>query len=360
MPYSRVRAGAVALSLIAAAGCAKSPAQPTAAGGTTVSPVPVLPGNNAAVKNADQPIALVVTNAVSAGTGVTYTFQVATDVAFASIAQTKDAVPEGTGGQTTVRLDALAAGRDYYWRARATAGGVAGAFGVASRFALGSAISLNAPVPISPLTNSQTSQRPALRVTNAVRSGATGAITYTFEIASTSAFTAGIANATVAEGVNETGFIPTADLPVGPLLFWRATAVDAANATSSVASSVQSFTVTVTLSQAGLIAQQRGVVLWPGVQPPGTVGRATLGPGWEVRTIRDVLGQLVPSPTLEELRVFDLLDRGLDPDAAIAWMNSNGYFTAALYYPSVLSIGFQSHYMTYLFGAWELVTRTGA
>ncbi len=359
MPYSAARACFVVLSLTAAVACRdKSPAQPSAVGGTTVSPAPVIPANNSQVKNADQPIALVVTNAVSTSTGVTYTFQVATDVAFASIAQTKDAVPEGAGGQTTVRLDALTAGRDYFWRARATAGGVAGAFGVASRFALGPAITLNAPVPISPLTNAQTSQRPALRVTNAARSGATGAISYTFEVASTSAFTVSVASATVAEGVNETGFIPTADLPLGALLFWRATATDASNATSSAASSVQSFTVTP--SQAGLIAQQRGVVLWPGVQPPGAVGHATLGPGWDVRTIRDFLGQIVPSPTLEELRVFDLLDRGLDPDAAIAWMNSNGYFTPALYYPSVLSIGFQSHYMTYLFGAWELVTRNGA
>ena len=161
MPYSAARACFVVLSLTAAVACRdKSPAQPSAVGGTTVSPAPVIPANNSQVKNADQPIALVVTNAVSTSTGVTYTFQVATDVAFASIAQTKDAVPEGAGGQTTVRLDALTAGRDYYWRARATAGGVAGAFGVASRFALGPAITLNAPVPISPLTNAQTSSGP--------------------------------------------------------------------------------------------------------------------------------------------------------------------------------------------------------
>jgi hypothetical protein len=191
-----------------------------------------------------------------------------------------------------------------------------------------------------------------------VRTGPTGSVSYTFEIANNAEFSTTIARATVNEGVNETGFIPTFDLPMGTLLFWRATANDTGTATASVASPVQSFTVI--RSQAGAIALERGVVLWPGVQPPGIYGNARLGPGWEVKTIRDFLGQTLTTPTLEHLRVFDLLDRGMDPDSAIAWMNANGYFTASLYYPSVLSIGFQSHYMTYLGGAWELVIRVGA
>jgi hypothetical protein len=357
MTYSAARACFIVLTLTAAVGCAKSPAQPST-DATTVAPVPSLPPNNAQVRNADQPIALVVTNAVGTKAGPTYTFEVATDVAFASKVQTKDSIPEGTNGQTSVRLDPLTPGRDYYWRARASAGGATGVFGIASRFALGPAINVNAPVVISPLNNAVTAQRPALRVANAVRSGPTGAVTYTFEIANSAAFTTIVASETVAEGVNETGFIPAADLPMGAPMFWRATANDTSNATSSAASPAQSFTVIA--SQAGLIALQRGVVLWPGGQPPGIEGRATLGRGWEVKTIRDFLGQLVPSPTLDQLRVFDLLDRGMGPDSAIAWMNGNGYFTAALYYPSVLSIGFQSHYMTYVFGTWELVIRSGA
>ncbi len=359
MTYAVARACVIALILAAAVGCTKNPAQPSAEA-TTTAPVPSLPPNNSQVKNADQPIALVVTNAVSTKTGLTYTFEVATDVAFATKVQTKDAVPEGTNGQTSVRLDPLLANRDYYWRARASAGGATGSFGIASRFALGPVISFSTPVLIGPLNNAVTAQRPALRVFNAVRVNITGGgpLTYTFEIANNVAFSPNIVSATVPEGVNETGFIPTTDLPMGSQLFWRATANDAANGTSSAATAIQGFTVIA--SQAGLIAQQRGVVLWPGVQPSGIEGRATLGGGWEVKTIRDFLGQQVPSPTIEQLRVFDLLDRGLDPDSAIAWMNANGYFTAALYYPSVLSIGFQSHYMTYLSGAWALVVRAGA
>jgi hypothetical protein len=357
MTYSVACVSVVAIALTAA-GCSKNPSQPSPTDVASVAPVASTPANNSQVKNADQPITLVVTNAVSTKTGLTYSFEVATDVAFASKVQTKDAIPQGANGQTSVRLDPLTPGREYYWRARATAGGVAGAFGSASRFDLGPAININPPVPISPLTNTQTSQRPALRVANAARTGPTGAILYTFEIANNSGFSPVMVSSTVAEGVNETGFIPTSDLPMGTPLFWRATANDAGNSTASAPSAAQSFTVTP--SQAGLIAQQRGVVLWPAVQPPGNVGRATMGPGWDVKTIRDFLGQLVPSPTLDQLRVFDLLDRGMDPDSAIGWMNTNGYFTPALYYPSVLSIGFQSHYMTYLAGAWELVIRSGA
>ncbi len=215
------------------------------------------------------------------------------------------------------------------------------------------------PILIGPLSNAVTAQRPALRVFNAVRVGISGgALTYTFEIANNAAFSPNLASATVSEGVNETGFIPTADLPMGSPLVLARHGKRYRQRDIERRDSDQVFTVIA--SQAGLIAQQRGVVLWPGVQPSGIEGRATLGGGWEVRTIRDFLGQQVASPTTEQLRVFDLLDRGLDPDSAIAWMNANGYFTAALYYASVSSIGFQSHYMTYLSGAWALVVRAGA
>ncbi len=358
MTYSLARLWIVAFALIAAVACSKSPAAPSTADPTTAPPVPSVPSNNSQVRNVDQPILLVVTNAASAKSGLSYTFQVASDVAFTSVVQTKDSIPEGTTGQTSVRLDPLTAGRDYFWRARASFGSAIGAYGIAARFALGPVINVSSPVPISPLNNAQTVQRPVLRVTNAARTGPTGAVTYTFEISNSAAFTSTILSATVSEGINETGYTPTTDLPMGTPLFWRATANDTASASASAVSSVQGFTVIA--SQAGTIALQRGVVLWPGVQPPGTYGNARLGPGWDVKTIRDFLGNLVPSPTLEQLRIFDLLDRGMNPDQAIGWMNTNGYFTAALYYPSVLSIGFQSHYMTFLFGAWELVIRVGA
>jgi hypothetical protein len=81
-------------------------------------------------------------------------------------------------------------------------------------------------------------------------------------------------------------------------------------------------------------------VLWPGIQPPGSVGHATMGEtgpfgvGWDVTTLHYAPGNVTfQSPDAESLRLFDLLDRGLDPDAAIGWMVTHGYPTNAVWYP---------------------------
>jgi hypothetical protein len=50
----------------------------------------------------------------------------------------------------------------------------------------------------------------------------------------------------VAEGVNETGFVPGADLPINATLFWRATAIDPASGVSA-ASAPQSFTTSLAI-----------------------------------------------------------------------------------------------------------------
>ena len=114
--------------------------------------------------------------------------------------------------------------------------------------------------------------------------------------------------------------------------------MDGTNSISSPASAVQSFTVVA--SQAGLSAAALGVVLWPGIQPPGTVGHATmgdnpaLGAGWAPQTLYYQPGNLFfKSPDVEMLRIFDLLDRGMDPESVSGWMNANGYPTLALWYP---------------------------
>src|SRR5476651_136824 len=120
-------------ALGAAAGCSKSssPAAPSATAAAVVDPSltasvanprPLTPANGAAMANLAQPVTLTVLNAiVTKPGGTTYTFEVATDAAFSAKVQTKDAVVEGSGGQTAIKLDALAAAKDYYWHARATA-----------------------------------------------------------------------------------------------------------------------------------------------------------------------------------------------------------------------------------------------
>ncbi len=319
MTHSVTRVWVVAGTLAALLACNKSnPVQPT-----VVAPALASPSDGAQIRNSDQPVTLIVSSGISTQSGATYTFEVATDAGFATRVQTKDGISGGAGGQTEVKLDSR----------------TPGAFSGASKFTIGPAVTVSTPSPIAPLTNAQTSPRPALRVTNVTATGSVGAITYKFEIATSAAFTTLIASVTVTQGINETGYIPTSDLPTGTILFWRATAIDASSGTTSSPSGVQSFTA-IPFSQAERIANQLGIVLWPGNQPPGSVGHATMGEtgpfgvGWQVQTLHYRPENVtLQSPDAESLRLFDLLDRGLDPDAAIGWMVTNRYPTNALWYP---------------------------
>src|SRR3954469_2554073 len=117
--FARSIAGAGFAAAIAA-GCSDSPSSPSGASASGTIPLAARPAANATVRFGDQPITLMVQNAAVTSGGTVYTFEVATDSAFAAKVQTKDNVAEGTNGQTSVRLDALTGGRDYYWHARAT------------------------------------------------------------------------------------------------------------------------------------------------------------------------------------------------------------------------------------------------
>jgi hypothetical protein len=198
---------------------------------------------------------------------------------------------------------------------------------------------ITAPVPIGPLSGTTTTPRPALRVSNVSRTGTSGPITYVFEIANSPAFSQAIVNATKAEGINETGFIPTSDLPTNVTLYWRATATDASNGVSSPPSAVQSVFIR-PFSQAETLALQLNVPLWPGATPPGNTGHATmgndpaLGTGWQIQYLYYRPGNVTfQSPDIEMLRLFDLLDRGFSPESLSGWLNANGYPTIALWYP---------------------------
>ena len=327
---------------------------------SVVAPRPLFPANNTAIPNASQPVTLIVQNAiVTKGGAPTYTFEVASDSAFATKVQTKDGIVEGANNQTSVKLDAMAAGKDYYWHARATGGGTTGIFGPAFKLTIGPAIVVNAPVPIAPLTGSTTQSRPALRVTNATRIGANGPITYFFEISTSATFASILTSGTNTEGVNETGFIPTIDLPSSGALYWRATATDAADSISSVPRAVQRFTASI-LSQAQVVAAQLGVKLWPGQQPPGATGHATMGSDWTVEPIVSFDGVSFINPPLDELQIFDLLDRGMSPPDAVQWMHDHGYATIGVWYPDVAVLAFAYEYIAFIDGRWDIVIRAGA
>ena len=370
----RARLYLAAAALAAAGACSgSSPSQPSSgsapaavdATASIAAPRPAAPANNALVRNADQPVTLVAANAVTTATSaVTYMFEVASDAAFANKVQTWDNVAEG-GGQTTVKLDPLAAARDYWWHARATGGGTTGVFGPPSRFTIGPAITLGTPAPIAPLSGAQTGTRPALRVSNVTRTGPAGAITYRFEIATSSSFTPLVVLGNNTEGVNETGFVPTTDLQPDTAYFWRAFAQDLANGVTSPASAAQSFT-THQPSPAEIMAAQLGVALWPGQVPPGSTGHATLGDNWQLQILHHLpTNTFFQSPTIEMVRFFDLFDRGFQPDPAIDWLNTHGYSTIAQWYPppEKAVLGLQFVYIAArnkitVNGIWDLVLKT--
>src|SRR5581483_4192059 len=204
--------------------------------------------------------------------------------------------------------------------------------------------------------------RPTLRVANVTRTGPAGAITYKFEVSTSTTFTPLVVNVTQNEGVNETGYILTNDLTPGTTYYWRATAIDAQNGVSSTPSPIQSFTPARSAAEA--LASQIGITLWPGATPPGTTGHATMGEagpfgqGWDPKTLYYApQNAFFQSPDAEMLRLFDLLDRGFDPDGAIGWMNTNGYPTAAVWYPPPDKAVIGLHYV-YLASRGKVVTNS--
>jgi hypothetical protein len=356
----------VCLVGVFAAACGSSPSQPSGTsspGGLTASvtaPQPVSPTAGAQVRYADQPVSLTVQNATTTKGAVTYTFEVATDSAFSAKVQLKDNVPEGPNGQTTVKLDALPGNRDYYWHARATSAGTTGLFGTTFKFTLGAAVVIDPPTLILPANGATTVGWPIFRIGNSARSGTAGFVVYKFEVSNSAAFTTILLSQTVSETAGQTSFAPPVSQPAPPqnTLYWRVTAIDTTNNVSSAPSVVQSFVYSPPTPQA-LLAQQAGYILWPGVQPPGTPGHAQLGANWDVATVVSFDGVRHTKPTLEELQAYDLIDRGMDPGSALAWMNANGYGTTGVWYPDVQVIGFPFEYIALVNGAWQLVIRVG-
>jgi len=206
----------------------------------------VSPSIAAQIRNLDQPVTLVVSNAViTQSATATYTFEVASDSGFTNKVYIKNGVPAGANGQTSVTIDRLPGGADYYWHARAEGGGTVGMFSGARLFTIGPPIVINAPAPVSPVGNVDTTARPALVVANATKSGPVGALTYRFEIATNSSFSPIAVTTSLPENsLGRTTFQPTADLPAESTIFWRVTAIDQANGVSGPASTVASFKTT--------------------------------------------------------------------------------------------------------------------
>jgi hypothetical protein len=209
---------------------------------TLTSPTLVAPDNNHQFKNVEQPVTLTVRNAVTTGsTALTYTFEVATDASFANKVFTKDA-PQGSG-QTSLKIDKLAADKNYFWRAHATSGSTAGPNSAVRGFTIGPEVTLQQPTLIAPGNNGAASGTPALTVANVGRSGPVGQVFYRFEVSTTASFASLAFTGTVAEqpgGQTTFGLAVPANTPAGTY-FWRAQASDPSNAVTSDFSTVFSF-----------------------------------------------------------------------------------------------------------------------
>jgi hypothetical protein len=221
---------------------------------------------------------------------------------------------------------------------------------------------INAPIPASPSDGTSSVGWPTLTVNNATHTGPTGALTYRFDVSTTSDFTNIVVTAEIPEGVGQTSFTPNVTpLPADQTtLYWRVVAIDTDHSVQSPASATQSFKENNPSSRAAQIASQQGVTLWSGVVPPGTPGKATMGNGWGIGQLVSFDGVPFMSPTLDELQVFDCMDRGMQPQAAIDWMHSHGYPTPAAWFPEVAVIGFAHQYLALIGGRWDMVLRAGA
>jgi hypothetical protein len=236
------------LVVILGACSSKTPSQPSGGTGSVAGPRQQQPANGAQFRNIDQPITLSVANAlVTQQSTTTYTFEVASDTGFANKVQTKSGVAEGTAGQTSVRLDALAPGLDYYWHAQATGAGTVGVFGPTYKFTVGPAVVLNAPTPLTPVGGAATGARPIFTVNNAPRTGPASAVVYRFEVSTSPAFNPLALDATVPEGVARTSYQPNVDLPAEVTLYWRVSATDVASGVASPVSASASFVTSLTI-----------------------------------------------------------------------------------------------------------------
>jgi hypothetical protein len=235
------------------------PLSPTVAGpipGVTITtPRTVAPMAGARIPPGQQPVTLVIDNALTSGVRpITYLLEIATDVDFATKVYAQQGVPPGANGRTSfVLTQALPGGRTYYWHARAQDGANAGAFTPPNFFEILTQAVIGVPTPLAPVNGQAISTlTPRLVAQNAIRTGSVGPLVYTISMNASSAFGAATAVGawTVAEQADRTAFdVPSGVLAYGRQYFWVIRAADAQ--TTGDWSPVQSFVTPVGLRAGG-------------------------------------------------------------------------------------------------------------
>ena len=232
-------------------------------GVTLTIPILSSPSDNQQFKFTDQPFTLTVKNAVSTGkTPLTYSFQVASDAAFANLVFSQDSVAQGANGLTSLVINKLAGAKTYFWRARAFSGTLAGLYSPARSFSVGPEIVLGNPVPASPGTNATVSGNASLIVNDIQRSGPITQIFYRFDVADSVTFGHIVFTASVAEQPNQTAASVPGTLAAGTY-FWRVQASDPASGVSTPFSAAISFTFQpFTMSQATIVNSPYDLATW--------------------------------------------------------------------------------------------------
>ena len=227
------------------------------------APTPSTPNDGFAFRYAEQPLGLSVKNAVTTGSSPTYTFQVAADAAFATLVHNQEGVAQGANGTTSIVLPKLPGAKTYFWRARATSSGTVGLFSTARSFSVGPEVVLQAPVLASPGSGAAVSGTVSLVVNNVQRSGPVTAITYRFDLSSSTSFSPALASTVVAEQSGaSTQFSPNVTLGAGTY-YWRVQAFDNASGVSSPVSAVSGFSYQpFSLSQATMVSSPFDFANW--------------------------------------------------------------------------------------------------
>lgn len=247
-------ASATALLAVAAAmvACetAKSanPLTPTVAGpipGVTITaPTPLEPGAGSQLEPNQPPLMLVAANAATTGQRpLSYTFEVALDASFVNKVFSKDSVPQGDNGRTSVKMsDAPTNGRTYYWRVKAYDGANTGPYSSTANFGISLPIVIEAPVALSPIAGTVIdTTHPTFTFRNAPRSGPVGTLTYTVQVSGDQSFAQSIVVTNAAEHANETSVPFSSELPYDGKFFWRVRANDLASSSIGPWSATQQF-----------------------------------------------------------------------------------------------------------------------
>lgn len=225
--------GALALALAAcSADSSSNPLSPSVAGPiagvTLTAPRPLEPANGAELRTGE-PIRLLLENASSnSERPFWYEIDVALDSEFAARVASVDRVQPGPDGRSTYTVgQSLAAGRVYYWRARALDGANTSPYSSVANFRLVDPISIEAPAPVSPVNGVTIgSTTPTLVARNTAVNGPAGPITYRFEIATDPGFAQVVAAPTAARSGGDMTSVQAPSLAGGTEYFWRVQASD--------------------------------------------------------------------------------------------------------------------------------------